>query len=166
MKYWHSLLMYFGAFLLQPVLYSFAPQLGITPNLILCLTVVLVLLYDDNYYGIFNGAIFGLLSDVCYGQYFGINSLAFVIIAIIVLFLREFANVENVFTAVITGAVSTWLHVSIVWLIMKLAGSPYDYMMAIEILPLSIIFNEVIIVILYFILIKRVIKFRRDRYFK
>ncbi|MEG2011874.1 MAG: rod shape-determining protein MreD [Anaerovoracaceae bacterium] len=166
MKQWKAVIVYLGAFILQPFLYSLVPEFGITPNLLLCVTVSFVLLIDDSTFAIFYGVVFALFYDICYGQYIGVNGISMVIVALILFFLREFTNVENILPAMLSGVVTTWLYNSIFWVIMHFAGSPYEYMAMLRQLPWQMLFNVIVIMIIYFILIKRVIRYRRDRYFK
>lgn len=70
MKNWQMFILYLAAFLLQPFLYNLIPVLGGNVNLLLCMTVIFTLLYEDTQ-GIFFGAVFGLLYDLFFGMYAG-----------------------------------------------------------------------------------------------
>ena len=73
MKYWKGFLAYLVAFILQPFLYNLFPGIGATPNLILCLTAVLVYLYDENVPWMAFGVGAALAVDITYGLYIGIG---------------------------------------------------------------------------------------------
>lgn len=165
MKRWQGFLIYLAGFLIQPFLYNLAPGLKIVPNLILCFTVVLTLLYDDMN-GLFFGTVFGLLIDICYGLYVGPGAFAIALIGIGTLILKEFINVENIIVLIIVSIISTWAYLSIYWLIYFIVGSPYGYGSAMAVFPWQGLFNLVVMVIMYMIFIKKVIKHRRDRYFR
>ena len=101
-----------------------------------------------------------------YGMYVGPGVLSLMVIGIGVLVLREFFNIENFFNALMTALLSTWLYVTVYWGVYVVLGSPYSYLYAMKSVPLQLLFNSAACMILYFILIKRVIKHRRDRYFR
>lgn len=165
MKNWQMFILYLAAFLLQPFLYNLIPVLGGNVNLLLCMTVIFTLLYEDTQ-GIFFGAVFGLLYDLFFGMYAGPGVLSLVLCGVVVLILREYINIENFFSGILTALFSTWLYASLYWCIYHFLGSPYSYGYAMKWLPLSLLFNGIFAAVLYFILIKRVIKHRRDRYFR
>lgn len=166
MRYWQGLILYLAAFILQPFLHNLIPGLGGNVNLILCLTVILTFLYDETVIGIFFGLVFGLAGDLFYGMYAGPGGFAFVAVGVAVLLLKRFANKENSFNALIMMLLSTWMYASVYWLVYYFIGSPYSYLYAMKSLPWQLLFNAVVAAILYFVLIKRVIKHRRDRYFR
>lgn len=166
MKYWQGFVVYLAAFLLQPFLYNLIPGFGGNVNLILCLTVIMTFLYNDTMAGIFFGLIFGLLGDMVYGIYIGPGAFAVVTVGIAVLLLKRFANIENFFNGLITMLLSTWMYASVYWVVYYFIGSPYSYLYAMKSLPWQLLFNTVVGALLYLVLIKRVIKHRRDRYFK
>lgn len=166
MKYRTGFLIFLAAFFLQPFLQNLIPVLGGNINLLLCVTVVFTFLYDDNLCGIFFGFIFGLFYDLVYGMYAGPGVLALMVTGIAVLILREFANIENFFNALAAMLLSTWLYASVYWGIYTVLGSPYSYVYAMKSLPLPLLFNSLTAMALYFVLIKKVIKHRRDRYFR
>ncbi len=166
MKYWHAFIIYLVAFICQPFLYGLLPTLGIDLNLILCLTVVLTLVYEDRFPGLFFGPIFGLLSDCLYAPYVGPEAFAIAIVGVLVFILREYINIENVLNAIFILIASTWLFVSVLWCVYYLIGSTYSYMAALHELPIQIILNTIVGIVIYRIVIKRVIRHRRDRYFR
>ncbi len=166
MKYWQGFILYLAAFFLQPFLQNLIPGFGGNLNLILCLTVVLTFVYEEKLTGIFFGFIFGLLHDLIFGIYLGPGTLALLICGIGVLVLREFANIKNFLNALFVILVSTWLYASVYWGVYSVLGSPYSYLYAMKSLPLPLLFNSIVSAVMYFILIKRVVRHRRDRYFR
>lgn len=134
--------------------------------MILCLTVVMTFVYDENAMGIFYGLVFGLAGDLYFGMYAGPGAFSLVAVGVVVLLLKQFANKENFFNALIIMLFSTWMYASAYWLIYYFIGSPYSYLYAMKSLPWQFLFNEAVAAALYFALIKRVIKHRRDRYFR
>ena len=166
MKYWQAFLLYLAAFFLQPFLQNLIPILGNQVNLLLCLTVVLTFVYDDILAGILFGFFFGVFSDMVSGIFLGPGVLALSITGIVVLILREFINIENIFNALFVILFSTWLHASIYWGIYYILESPYSYFYAMKSLPLQLLFNCIVGIGLYLILMKRVKKHKRDRYFR
>lgn len=167
MKQWKEIVLYVGAFLLQPFLYHILPGGGISPNLILILTAMLSFLYEDNYLTIGLGVSFALMTDLCYGLYVGPGAISVFIVAMLIFSLKDFANKENIINAGIVMLLSTWVYSSSYWLIYFIVGNgAYSYIFAMKSLPLQLLYNLIIALILYMILIKKVIRHRRDRYFR
>ncbi len=166
MKYWQGFLLYLAAFLLQPLLYNLIPVLGGNLNLLLCLTAVITFLYDDTVIGIVYAFIFGLAWDLYYGLYVGPGLLSLVFSGIVVLLLKNFVNRENLLNGIVGTPLLTWFYASCYWVIYYFLDSPYSYLYAMESLPLQLLFNGIAGAAFYFILLKRVIKHRRDRYFR
>lgn len=166
MKYGQAFLLFCGAFILQPFINKVSIQLGAAPNLLLSLTVVMVFLYKDKYFGIIFGILFGLLYDICYGQYIGTGSLGIIVAIIFVLTVRDFVNIENLLSIIIITAFSTLLYSTAYWIIMRMTGSVYGYLKVLEFQPWYIGFNVIVAVAIYLILIKKIIRYRKDRYFR
>ena len=166
MKYWQAFLFYLAAFLLQPFLYGVIPAAGINLNMILCLTVVFTFVYEEVLPGLFFGPIFGLLTDIMYGQYIGPTAFAVAVCGVIVFILKEYFNNENVINAIIMLIVSTFIFVTTIWIVYNFTNNSYSYVYALKVLPVQLILNTVAGTLLYSVLIKKVVKHRRDRYFR
>lgn len=166
MKYRYAFLFYLAAFFIRPVLWGLFPLIGDHMDLVLCLTVVFTFIYDDVLPGLFFGPIFALLQDVLYGEYIGPSALSLSVVVILVLIVREYVNTENILNAVLALLFSTWLFASLYWSVYYLAGSPYTYAFAMKILPLRLLFNTAAGTVLYLILIRSVVRHRKDRYFR
>ena len=166
MKYWQAFLFYLAAFLFQPFLYGLIPSAGINLNLILCLTVIFTFVYDEVLPGLFFGPIFGLLTDIMYGQYIGPFAFAIAVTGVVVFIIKEYFNTENVLNAVIMLVGSTVIFVTVMWIIYSISDNSYSYMYAVRVLPVQLIFNTAAGTLLYLILIKKAVKHRKDRYFR
>lgn len=167
MKLWKEVILYIGAFFLQPFLYHLLPGEGISPNLILVLTVMLTFLYDDDYYAIGLGTIFSLMIDLCYGIYIGPAGVAILVVGVVVFFIKGFVNKENIVNGGIVILLSTWIYGSFYWLVYVMSGNhSYSYFYAMKSLPLQLLYNLIVALIMYMILIKKVTKHRKDRYFR
>lgn len=165
-KHGHVFLIYLAAFFLQPFLQNLIPVLGNNVNLILCLTVMFVFVYEDPGQGIFFGSIFALLTDMFYGQYTGPAALAMVLTGIAVYGLKYFAHIENFVNAIVFMAGATLVYASVYWGIYAAIGSAYSYGYAVSSILPQIVVNAIVGLGVYFVLIRRVIKHRRDRYYR
>lgn len=166
MRYSRALILYVAALFLQPFLYNLFPSFGGQVNLFLCLTVVLTVVYDETLPGILYGCIFGLIEDAFFGMYVGPGALCLVTAGLAALLLKQFTNKENFINIVMLLLFSTWLYASLYWCVYAVLGSPYSYLYAMKTLPLPLVLNAAAGSVLYLVLIKRVIKHRRDRYFR
>jgi len=166
MKYQYAIIAFATAFLLQSTVLNIFSIFGYTPNLLLCLVILISFLYEHNYKGITLGVIFGLLSDLCFGQYVGIAAIGYLLVGMGVLFTKEILNRENFGAVIIVTGFSTIVYNLIYWTISRLLGSPYTFVYMIKGQPFWIAFNMLVISIAYFTLIGKVTKHRRDRYYR
>lgn len=166
MKYSYAVLLLFSAFILQCSFLNLISVLGTTPNLLLCLVVIFSFLYDDKNYGIILGVVFGLLYDICYMQFVGISSLGYLIIGLFVIVARELLNRENIASALIITALSTLIYNVFVWIMYAILDSNYGFLYMLKFQPGYIIYNIVVVAILYVCAISRVVKHRRDRFYR
>ena len=166
MKYKYAFLLFLVAFLLQTTLLNIIGVFGVTPNLLLCLVIIFSFLYDEEYHGLVFGVLFGLLYDICGAQYIGISAIGFMVIALAIMLINIVLNKELVVSIILITIAGTWLYQSLYWVIMAMLGSQYSYLYMLRRLPLHILYNTVITTILYYALIKKVIKHHKDRYYK
>ena len=124
MKYWKAGVFFLIAFLFQTSLLNMINVGGYTPNLLLCLTVIFSFLYEKDMYGLVYGAVFGLIYDVCYNYVIGPTPIALVIVSVLVLILREYANIENIISMWTVSVISFLSYYFINWGLYKIAGTP------------------------------------------
>ncbi|QHI73323.1 rod shape-determining protein MreD [Aminipila terrae] len=163
MKMRFAVIIFFVAFLLQGTVLNLFAINGATPNLILCLVVVFSFLYED-FNGLILGVVFGLLTDSCMAQYVGVAAFSYLIVCLIVINMRETINKENIASIIIVSVGSTLIYNFIYYLINAGFGSIYSLTYWLKLQPIYILYNSAIVFLLYLIFIKKVIKYRNDRY--
>lgn len=166
MKYWKAGLVCLAAFLVQASLLNLVSIAGYTPNLLLCMVVVLSFLYENELYGLVFGAAFGLLYDICFGVVAGPTAISLVVVSVFILFVREFANIENIVNMWVVAAVSILLYYVTDWGLLHIAGDPIGILYVLKNLPIVFAYSFVVITIAYCILLRKAVKHRRDRYFR
>ena len=152
------------AFLIQPSLLNVINIGGYTPNLILCMTVLYTYLYEEDIYGVVFGAVFGVLYDVMYSNVIGPMPISLVLVSIGIVVIREFTNIENIINMWAVSIVSVLAYYFMNWGLHHLAGNPVGFAVVFQQVPAIALYSLVIITVMYFILIKRVIRHHRDRY--
>ena len=166
MKYRYAICLFSVAFIIQTTLMNVISVYGATPNLLLCLVVIFSFLYDDSNCGLVLGVIFGLFYDICFSEYVGIAALAYLVISLGIMLVNIVMNREAVISVMIVSVAATIVYVLIYWSIMAMLGSNYGFYYMIKFLPLYIIYNTVIVTVLYVLMIKRVTRHHYDRYYK
>ncbi len=163
MKMRYAVIFFIVAFILQGSLINLIAFKGVAPNLILCLVVTFAFMYED-----FNGTIlavvFGLLSDILYGLYVGPGAIAYFSVSLVSIAMRENINKENKGSMIFASIGSTVLFNLIYFLIYKMTGNIYSFKHWLFMQPMHIAFNLAVAIVLYAIFIKRVVKYRNDRY--
>ncbi len=165
-KHRHVFLIYLAAFLLQPFLQNLIPVIGNNINLILCLTVIFVFVYESPGQGVFFGSVFAMMNDLFYGQYTGPGALAMVLTGIAVYGLKYFAHIENFLNAIVFMIGATFVFATIYWGIYAAIDSSYTYGYAMSSILPQLVLNSAVGLGVYLVLIRRVIKHRRDRYYR
>lgn len=154
MKYWKAGIIFLTAFLIQPSLLNMISIGGVTPNLLLCLVVIFSFIYEDKLYGVVYGTAFGILYDVCFGEFIGPTPIALVTVAIGIILARQYANVENILNMWIVSIISFSVYYLLNWALCSIAGNPigllYVFGKAARVIPYSM----VVITVMYLILIK------------
>lgn len=166
MKYLKAGAFFLAAFLIQPSLLNLLSIKGYTPNLMLGLVIVFSFLYENEMYGIVFGAVFGCLYDLCYNAVVGPMPIALVFTAIFIILIREFANIENLINMWVVALLSILLYYGINWGLYRLAGNPAGFMYILKMLPWEALYTMVVITAVYLVLIRKVIRYRKDRYFR
>lgn len=163
MKYKYSFILFFIGFIIQSTVMQHFSIFGVTPNIILCLVILFSFLYN-NYHGVVFGPIFGLIQDICFAQIIGISALIYLIIALFSLELNRYFYKESFLSVLIASLTGTTLYGLLYWGIIKLLGSEnaFTYMLKIEVILL--IYNAVIMLIMYLVMSRRVIKHPSDKY--
>jgi rod shape-determining protein MreD len=166
MKYRYAVCLFLAAFIMQTTVLNIIGVFGVTPNLLLCLVVIFSFLYDEYNHGIILGVAFGLLYDICFSEYVGIAAMAFLIISLGIMLVNIVMNKEVVFSVIIVSVAATVLYTLIYWSLMAMMGSGYNFLYVAKYLPLYILYNVVVVIVLYYLMVKKVIKYHYDRYYK
>lgn len=166
MRYWKVGAAFTAAFIVQTSLLNVISIKGYTPNLLLCLVVVCTFLYEDGRYGIIFGAAFGLLYDVCFSSVLGPTALALLATSAVILLVRESANIENIVNLWIVSAVSLVIFYLVSWGMFRIAGNPESFVYVLKRLPWTGLYSLAVITGIYLVLIRKVTKHRKDRYFR
>ena len=165
MKYRWSVIFFIAAFALQTAILGAFSIAGVSANLILCVAVSIAFTYQDDTSGLVLGLIFSLIYDAVFSAYLGLTALPLVITVILAIFLRErILNNENRVSMFIVSAGAVIIYYNLYWLFVRVAGYNSSYLAMLERLPLYLILNMIVMLILYFFLIRRVITHQEERY--
>ena len=166
MKYRYLIPVFLCAFLFQGTLVNAFAVRGAAPNLILCAMISIVFMYRDSFGTVALACFFQFLSDLILGVYAGPGAIAVFLVGIAVLFASEELNKENFGTMLIVSAASTLSYNLIFFGITRLLGERYSLVYVLKLQPLFIAYNLAVCSIAYFLLIRRVVKYRQDRFYR
>ncbi|MGI6204302.1 MAG: hypothetical protein ACOYJH_03375 [Anaerovoracaceae bacterium] len=141
--------MYLLAWIFQMTLAGIISINNVGPNLILCLTVVVVFVFDDGWKIAPFALIAALLLDICTGDYIGVASLSLTFTMMLAYFARRNLNTQEFLPMAVTGACCTLLYNVVYWLIMKIAGDPMTLLFVLKYQVFYIIYNVIIIYFLF-----------------
>lgn len=165
MRYLKAGAAFLVAFLMQTSVLNIVSIGGSTPNLLLCLVVMVSFLYEKELYGLFYGALFGIIYDVCYSYVVGPTAIALVLVAIVVILLRYYANVENSVSMLVVSLIAFIIYYILNWGLHLVAGNPMGLGYVLISSIGTIIYSLIVNFVIYKALIKNVIKHHKDRYF-
>lgn len=166
MKYWQVGLLYLAAFLIQPSLLNVINIGGYTPNLILCLTILSTFLYEEEIYGVIFGAVFGILYDIMYSNVVGPMPISLILVALGIIIVREYTNIENIINMWAVSIVSILAFYFLNWGLHHIGGNPVGFRFVFNSVPWIALYSLAVITILYWILIRKLARHRRDRYIR
>ena len=156
---------FLAGFIIQSVMYMLLPFTEENVNIILCLAVAFVLFGDKPGAGMFFGFVFGLCQDIFYGMFAGPNAVSIFAAVLVAFCIKEFINIYSVWPVLITSIVSAFLYSTVYWCIFHFAGLPYGYVHAMKLSMVSIVFNIIVILAIYFVFRKKFVVHRKDRYY-
>ena len=137
---------------------------GAAPSLLLCAVICFSWLYDE-FYSIAYAVVFGLLLDIQVHSLVGVSGVAFVLSCIPAFLLRLQFNPERTFPLVVSALVATPINVLTVWGISRLFSIPTSITLALQTLPELFVSQALICLVLHLLLVRTIIKDRRDRRF-
>ena len=166
MKYRYSFLIFLAAFIFQGTFLNAIEAFGVTPDLILCFVVMFSFLYSKEMHAVIFGTVFGFLADICFIQYPGVSALGYFITAIAVIAASRVLNRENIGTAIVLVTSATVLFGFYLFFFNMFMGGADDIRMLLLRMPLMVVLNVITSMIIYQFFIRRVVRFRNDRYYR
>ena len=166
MKSWKAGIFFLIAFFIQCSFLNVISIAGYTPNLLLCLVIVFSFLYEEQIYGLLYGAMFGVFYDICFADVVGPTPIALVLVALVIFVLREYANIENIVNMWVTSLLSIFFYYALNWGLQHLAGNPIGLLYVLKTLPWITLYALSLMTVLYLILLRKMTRHRKDRYFR
>lgn len=165
MKYRNAFLFFLIGFLLQSTLVLSISIMGVTPNFILCMTVIFSFLYKGNQ-GLVFGVIFGLLQDIGFSTLTGPSAMIYFFIALLMGEIRHYLYRDSLLNLFLASAIGTGLYYPAHWLVLMVFKGSYSFLYMMKSLPLLFVYHFIVIVIFYIAVGKRSIRHPQDRYYK
>ncbi len=134
------------------------------PNLVMCMMIIITFLYEEGYRSIPFGIFFGLLLDICAGSYVGPCALSMFAVGIFAAACHVWLNVEKIITLIASAIISTVIYQVAYYGIMKTLGSPMGIEYAAKMLPVYIVYNVIVLVIMFLVMHKKAEEYHNDRY--
>lgn len=163
MTYRFAFLLFFIGFLLQSTVMRHLAIFGYSPNLLLCLVVVLSFLMPDET-AIVLGVIFGFLQDVLFSEIVGVTALAFLLIAALVRELKRYLYREHLLSLISITLTGTILHAFVVWGIMAMFGSNLSIATVALSLTVLIPYQFAVVWVMHRFLVKKMRYYRAYQY--
>lgn len=143
-------------FILQTTVLQYVDIQGVTPNLSLIMTVILVLLYG-NPTGVVFAVVSGVLQDSMMSKVLSINLIIYALIAMVIGLIEEKIFKDNFITPIVLIAISTVFYNVVFFLFMYLIKSPIHYSGLVMRISIEVIENVVIGMFIYKWAFKKVV---------
>ena len=163
MKYRYGFIAFLIAFLLQSSVLHNISLFGVAPNLVLVLVIVSSFLFDELHGAVF-GILFGLLQDMFFSDFVGISAIAYFLVALAVMEAKRYLYRDNYLSVIFISVGGTLGYNIIYWLISGIFGGIHQFIFMLAMQPVAIIYNTILVFILYWIIIRKVIKYRGFKY--
>ncbi len=163
MKYRYSFIIFFIGFILQSTIMNYFGIFHMSPNIILCLVVVVSFLYEG-YHGILFGILFGIIHDICFAEIIGAAAISLFSVALICIEMKRYLYKDSLVSVTIVSIVGTTIYALLYWSINKILGNGVVFLYAMEKEAILLIYHILITLIMYHFVSRRVIKHRSDRY--
>lgn len=154
MKPLQTVVLLLATFFLQPTAASLIPLGGASPNLLLCITLILVIKAREPAPIIGLCVLTSILQELCFSLYAGPAPAAIFIIGITAVFAGKFLALEHpIFLAGLTAA-DTLVYSGILWVGQVLLGAPYGFLQVLRLQPAYAAHNLVLMALLYLLFLK------------
>lgn len=141
-------------YLLQTIFFSHFTIAGITPNIFIIL-MLYIGLYMGRTMGIIYGITYGIFLDIWVGKSIGLTSIALAIIGLISGMFDKTLSKDNRMTVLLMGVVCTVIYETILYLLQYMVFAiNIEIVSFIKILLIEVVYNMLLIIILYPILNK------------
>ncbi len=165
MKYRNAFLFFLAGFLLQSTLVLNFSVAGVTPNFILCLTVLFSFLYQGNQ-GLTYGVIFGILQDVGGSVLVGPSAMLYFLIALLMSEIRHYLYRDSILNLFFAAAIGTGLYYPTLWLILMVFRGNYGFLYMLKDIPILLALHFAFMVIFYLTIGKLSIRHPQDRNYR
>ncbi len=165
MKYSSAFIFFLTGFLIQSTLALNFSIAGVTPNFLLCLTVLFSFLYKGNQ-GPVLGVIFGLLQDIGFSILIGPSAILYLLIALLMAEIRHYLYRDSILNLFFATAIGTGLYYTSFWLILMIFRGNYSFLYMLKDVPILLALHFAVAVIFYLTVGKRSIRHPQDRYYK
>ena len=136
-------------YLLQSIFFNGFTIAGIMPNIFIIL-MLFIGLYMGRTYGIIYGIIFGIFLDIWIGKTLGLTSIALALIGVISGLLDRTFSKDSRMIVILMGIICTIIYEMVLYFMQYIAlGINVQILQFIKILLVEIIYNVIIIIILY-----------------
>ncbi|MGI6722670.1 MAG: hypothetical protein ACOX4I_09120 [Anaerovoracaceae bacterium] len=156
-------LLYVIAMVLQLSFVNLISIGGMGPNLILCLTVVIIFKFEYGFRCIPFSIVASLLVDICTGQVVGVGALSIFIVGIIVTWVRIYFNTELYKTMATVGAGATLIYGIVSWIMMAILQTNYSFIYMLRYQIVFIIYNVLVMCAIFFFFSERFKRWREER---
>ena len=141
-------LIYAAGFLLQCTVFNAVAVFGVTPGIILVLTVIYSFFFEKPD-GLVLSVIFGILQDLFFGQVIGISALIYLVIGLLLKLVRTGVYRDNKILLLFVTAAVTLAYTAAYWLLNNMMlQADINFLYSLKRVPVSIAWNYVVLLVL------------------
>ena len=149
-------LIYTVSFLLQCTVLNTVAVFGITPNILLVLTIVYSFFFQKMD-GIVFSILFGLIQDMFFGQVVGISPLIYFAVGMLLKMVRSVVFRDNKLLLILVTAAATLFYTAAYWALNSMMlQADMSLIYWLKSVPVSIVWNYIVLLLLLLIIVLRI----------
>ena len=141
-------LIYTVSFLLQCTVLNTVAVFGITPNILLVLTIVYSFFFQKMDWIVFS-ILFGLIQDMFFGQVVGISPLIYFAVGMLLKMVRSVVFRDNKLLLILVTAAATLFYTAVYWALNSMMlQADMSLIYWLKSVPVSIVWNYIVLLLL------------------
>lgn len=150
------------AFLIQPIIGALLGLDNFGPNVLLCLSTFLLVMYYDSPFIWGSALITSICYDICYSSAVGVATSGIIVCMLCVLVVRYFIYLDNIWIVPILTAVDTIVFNLVTYFVAHAQGASYSFGYMLKYMAGDLVGNAITLLVMFVLFRKYLVKHKND----